>query len=288
MSAPPRPIRPARAPYAATQYSAEKIALAALYFIFKAAKANKIVDIPQPRPGANGTPWYVEEGLSTAECVDITSRFTERVYSSKAAGEKRKHAAAAAGGPPPSAAATTGCAASTVMLGACESVAYSGGAPAPDGGATGGRSEAASGADAPGEHTSVARPLSSEVGSGSVPSKRGAAAEGRAAAAAPAGCGMPGDPSKRARGGDVGLIGANEATSAAMPPPASRQPGHSPLPAAARTARHTAAAPARQAHPAGSMVSSAPACPPGAPAAGAPAAVDSDKEEGELEEGELS
>lgn len=266
-------------PYLTLQYSVEKIAIAAFYFILKAAKASKMSSIPQLAPLASGMPWYVEEGLSTAECIEITNRFTI-LY------DQSKRKAAGGGAATPSTAITSGGegAASTVVLGACESAAYSGGPTLH--GLPGGRSELGSGADALGEHTSVPRPLSSDVGSGSMPSKRAAHGPNNVAVpAAAAGYAVRGSPNKRARLAEPSRAASNEATSAAMRPPASRQPSNSPLamvyhgtiPVASSTT-HTPAAAGSAAAPSAALAASS----------GAAAAADSDKEEGELEEGELS
>lgn len=248
--------------------------------MFKAAKTHKINEIPLPEPGANGTPWYIEEGLSSAECVEITTRFTDRLYNQgqdKGAKGGAGAAAAAQRKPAASGATTTG-AASTAMLGACESAAYSGGPSI--GGGTVIRSELLS--DAMGEHTSMPHPLGSD-GANPAPSgslKRPASgppngthvpASVPAFAAAAAGCGEY--PSKRARVAEAepAAAASTEATSSAVAHPGLVGSGSHRSPAGTTPHNGPAAAPASQ-----------------AAAVAAAAAADSDKEEGELEEGELS
>lgn len=276
------------------QYPAEKIALAAFYFVFKAAKTHKNKNIPLPEPGADGRPWYVEEGLSQAECVEITTRFTDRLYNDNKAGGAGQGRKAGGGGAPSSALPAPSGAASTAMLGACESAAYSGaptvGTVGGFGGATGGRSDLLS--DGAGEHTSVPRPLGSDShaatsggGSkrpadgppgGTPGSTPGTYAGGAAAPAGAAGHGQgqgqqgQGHPVKRARV-EQAAAGSNEATSSAV---------HHPSPLGG-TSQHSPACN-------GTAASAPGAAAPAAPAPAAPAAEDSEKEEGELEEGELS
>lgn len=237
---------------------------------------------PLPPPATRPLRRYVEEGLSAEEIAALTSRMTAKLYASKkkeaGAGAAKQGAAAAAGaaaasrgGRPAASVATAGGAASTMMLGACESVAYSGAGTVVGGGI----SDLA-------EHTSVPRPLSSEAGSG--------AGSKRPAADSPAGGGpgptalSPADAvgssaaahvTKRARHEEPAAAAAaatcNEATSAKMRTPASNNstPAFSAVAAAAPTVP-AAVKTTPQATPAG------------------PAADDSEKEEGELEEGELA
>lgn len=246
----------------------EKIAIAVYYLIFKMAKATKSKDIPQPPTGRDGTPWYVEEGLSAAECADITTRLTARTYNGQNGGGKQQQQQPAGSKRP---AASMGGAASTAVLGACESAAYSGG-----------------GITLPsdlGEHTSVARPLSSDLGSafgsaagtkrpaGAVDSRAASstAVAAAAAAGAMAAAGGQGHPSKRARYDPAAAAGSQEdATSAAVHLPAADA---SPSPTGPVTDEQVAAPPSATAA--------------GGAAAAAAAAEDSEKEEGELEEGEV-
>lgn len=256
----------------ALMYPVEKIAIAAYYFVFKAAKANKMQAIPQPEQGASGTPWYVDEGLSAAECVDITTRFTDRLYSAKPAAKGKL------GGQAASTAVTAGGAGASALPGACVSAAYSGGGPTLGGG---GMTELASGTDALGEHTSIPRPLSSDVASGSKRAADGPPISAATAAAAPA-AGSTGQahPSKRPREEEPAAAGSTEATSAAAHPSANGQVAHQPRPAASANGAAPDAAASAAAVPAAK-----------APLAAAPAAAalaeDSEKEEGELDEGEL-
>lgn len=212
------------------QYPLEKIAVAAYYLVFKMAKATKLTGIPMPPPGANGASWYVEEGLSHEECIALTNRFTERMYNKNAA--KRKGGTAAMP-------ATTANAASTAVLGACESVAYSGGGPSLGG----------VGWSDVGEHTSLEQPLGSDHGSASMIKSQN-------------------HPASTSTGGQLSVHGLNPQ------PGASKRPRLAETDAVARVAGQSAPLDAT----------------PGPfPAAATPATVNlDDKEEGELEEGELA
>ncbi len=264
------------------QYPAEKIALAAFYFFFKAAKAHRFEGIPQPEEGANGVRWYVEEGLSAAECAELTNRF-DRLYGAAATVGQR-----AAGGGRPGASAATG-AASTAMLGGCQSAAPSDGPTL--GGVTalmgGTRSDLQS--DGPGEHTSVPRSTASDAGQ-ALPgfgSKRPAAGPpngtppvsattSSAAAAAGAVAGVGGHPNKRARAEPAADVTSDAQTEVTHPALAN---GHSPAGGSAHAAVRPAGPPSRAAAlPAAASAAVTPAVP----------AVDDEKEEGELEEGELA
>lgn len=254
-----------------------------MYLVLKSAKASKHSDIPQPAPGAAGVPWYVEEGLSAAECVEITNRFTDNLYNKVLVGDKRKAAAA----PLSPAAPSTTAAGSTAMLGACESEAFTGGGPTLAGCTP---SELGSIADALGEHTSVPRPLASDVASGSVHAgcKRAAdtpspdqQANAAAAAAAAQSGNLHASPSKRARLPQPAGTPSTEVTSAAHARPAGH-PARSP--AAARLGLNRAAAAGGT--PAAVIGSTATTPNAQEPVVG-PKAADSDREEGELEEGEV-
>jgi hypothetical protein len=201
--------------------------------MFKMAKADKQADIPMPPPGANGVSWYVEEGLSHEECISLSNRFTERLLN-KEAGAKRKSA-------PATTPATTLNAASTAMLGACESVAYSGGVPSLGG----------MGWSDVGEHTSLQRPLGSDHASAGMINSQGNPASELASTA-----------------------GHMTVRSLDSQPDASKRPRLAKTVAAAQSAGQSAT----------------PDATPGTLSAVAtPAAVITDeKEEGELEEGELA
>lgn len=272
----------APAPALGLQYPTEKIALAAFYFFFKAAKTHRFAGIPQPEEGANGVRWYVEEGLSAAECAELTDRF-DRLYSAAATGGQKAGAGAR---PAPSA---TG-AASTAMLGACQSAAHSGGPSL--GGVTAlmgaARSDLLS--DGPGEHTSVPRPAASDAGQAlsGAGSKRPAAGppDGTprfsvAASSAAAAAGAGGHPSKRARAEPAVATGSADATSEAqtvMAHPGVAD-GHSPAGGGTGGAGR----------PAGPLAATAvPPVRASATVTPADPAADSEKEEGELEEGELA
>lgn len=270
----------------------DKIAIAAYYLIFKMAKHTRNASIPQPAPGPGGAPWYVSEGLPAEECIAITNRFTARIYNSGGAGGQKGGGGGEAGGARRPAASVGG-AASTAVLGACESAAYSGGLTLPS--------------DL-GEHTSVPRPLSSDPGSAlgsGAGSKRPAAtpegpgggtpalstaaaapvpppAAGASAAAAAAAAAGVAHPSKRAR---LEASGSQEEATSAARHVGSAADAASPSPTGPAAApQPSAAAPA----PAAAAAAVVPAVAAAAVAAAAAAAEDSEKEEGELEEGELA
>lgn len=259
------------------QYPVEKIALAAFYFFFKAAKAHRFQGIPQPEEGANGVRWYVEEGLSTAECAELTDRI-DRLYSAVATGGQKT----GGGGVRPAPSSATG-AASTAMLGACQSAAHSGGPSL--GGVTAlmGAARSDRHSDGLGELTSVPRPTPSDAGQAlsGTGSKRPAAgtpegtprfsgAASSAAGGARAAVGAGSHPSKRARPEPAVAAGSAEATSEAQTVVAHTglANGHSPASRGAGWAGRPVAA-----------VANVTPADPGA---------DSEKEEGELEEGELA
>jgi hypothetical protein len=248
------------------QYPVDKIALASFYLVFKGAKVHKVDLVPQPEPGAGGVPWYIEEGLGAAECIQLTNRLTSGLIQSS---RQRSAAGKQQGGGSGKASVTA--AGTTAMLGPCESTYSAGGLTMGGGGGdsmAGGLSEPASGGA--GEHTSVPPPLSSDVASGSKrpaegpPGGTAAAAVASAAAAAAAAAAAGAGPGKRARL-EPAAAASNEATSAAL---------------------HTASvSPPSQGAPA-AQPARVPAAAPAAVAAAAPGE-ESEKEEGELEEGEL-
>ncbi len=77
------------------QYTSLEIALAVYYYIFKAAKRENLTTIPQPEPEADGTPWFIQEGLAVERCSEITQRMN-RLYLPGGAGAASSQPAASA------------------------------------------------------------------------------------------------------------------------------------------------------------------------------------------------
>ena len=270
------------------------------YIVFKSAKAVKSDNIPQPQQEPDGKPWYISEGLSTAECMELTTRFADKLYGGggKARGDGGG-AAGAASRPAPSVAG----AASTPMWGAGSRAPDRGGGPPRA--AAPGRSDLLS--DGPGEHTSVPRPLGSDVASGSKrpadgPPAHSGASPSPASFTPAAEDDVSGHPAKRARQEPAAPSCNNEATSsaaahpsaplAARPPAAAapRGPAHGPSRFAAPPPAVVVQHAAQHAPPRAAPAPAAAAQPPAQHAVPPPAAADanSEKEEGELEDGELS